>query len=266
MSNSIDFTQNVFTFIKGLIIFLVIAIIAIFFMAIGFWAVKRVANPKSIKYKKFSDIGSAANLTQNVNTFGNKEDFVKVKVGANEFKMQEDLADIEAAAVKMSELNQTAKKLIYILNDKYINNPNGLDIIDDKYKAQVRTGINDLTKNYTTPSLEENIPERSGGDTSFVIDKGDVFSMCLRDPKQNNKLEDDYNTLTFVLLHEMSHLFTTTYGHDISFWSNFKFMLTEAIAAGLYTSVDYKRVAHPYCGINITYSPLFDHELPNFYK
>ena len=275
MSDS-SFTQKSITFIKGLFIFLILAVIVIFFMLIGIWGFKRVVNPSTIKYKKLEDVqyiipGGKSDAFLNKNEMSShkhvhKEDFVKVKVGENEFKMQEDLDDITGAANKMSQLNQTAKKLIYVLNHKYIDNPTGFDNINDKFKARVLKGINDLTKNYTTPSLEENIPERSGGDTSFVIDKGDVFSMCLRDPKQNNKLEDDYNTLTFVLLHEMCHLFTTTYGHDFSFWSNFKFILSEAIAAGIYNGIDYKNTAKPYCGINITYSPLFDTELPSYYK
>jgi hypothetical protein len=138
--------------------------------------------------------------------------------------------------------------------------------IKPQHQRIVLNGINSLTQNFRTANLEENIPERSGGDTSYVIDKGATFAMCLRDPNDGNKIESSTNELNFVLFHEMSHLFTSTYGHDNLFWNNFKFILQEASFNGLYTPTNYKKNALPYCGIKISYSPLFDAGLLDYHS
>ena len=216
--------------------------------------------------KSSTNVLEGFNMLKSVeNMFSYNEGFKSIRVGAHDFKVHEDLSDPKAAAELMARLNKTAKRIIYNLNDKFINNPNGLALIKPEFKDRVHDGIIALTKNYTTPSLEENIPSRSGGDTSYVVNKGDTFAMCLRDPNNNNSLIQSYNELVFVLVHEMAHLFTSTFGHDFMFWANFNFILREATNAKMYTVVNYKADKQPYCGIQITYSPIFDTELPNYY-
>jgi hypothetical protein len=198
---------------------------------------------------------------------GNRlEAFQMVRGGNNMYKVHEDLQDPHLAAETMDSLNTTAKELIAFLNAKYTNNNAGQLSINPKYRDIVLSGIRDLSKNFKTANMEENIPERSGGDTSFVIDKGDVFAMCLRDPKNRNTIHGpgDLNELRFVLIHEMAHLFTSTFGHDALFWNNFKFLLQEAIELGVYQPINYKKNSKPYCGIVITYSPLYDLDLKEY--
>ena len=226
---------------------------------------EHVVNPTDFT-KSSNNVLEGFNLIKSVeNMFSYNEGFKNIKVGANSFKVHEDLKDPKAAAELMANLNKTAKRIIYNLNDKFINDPNGLSLIKPEFKDRVHQGITALTKNYTTPSLEENIPSRSGGDTSYVVNKGDTFAMCLRDPNNDNSLIKSYNELVFVLVHEMAHLFTSTYGHDFMFWSNFNFILREAANSNMYTVTNYRENKQPYCGITITYSPLFDTELPNYY-
>lgn len=195
------------------------------------------------------------------------ESFESIKVGSNSYKVHEDLINPKLAAETMDSLNTYAHQMIKKLNDKYIHDSRGIDTIKPEYRDIVITGITELTKNFKTANMEENIPERSGGDTSYVIDKGDVFAMCLRDPKKNNVVDvaNDMNELKFVLLHEMTHLFTSTFGHDKLFWENFRFILQEAVEERIYTPVNYKINKQPYCGIVISYSPLFDKELSDYY-
>ncbi len=197
--------------------------------------------------------------------FSNKEGFAKVRAGNNYYKVHEDLENPELAAHTMDKLNTVAHQLIEHLNQKYLKTPNQIVLIKPEYRDRVIKIAKSIRSNYKTANLEENIPERSGGDTSYVIDKGDVFAMCLRDPTKNNKIDEKMNDLIFVLLHEIAHLGTDSWGHDESFWNNFKFILQEAVEAGIYKSVNYKKVGSPYCGIVITYSPLFDPKLDDFY-
>ncbi len=201
-----------------------------------------------------------------VKSFINIESFQSIKIGNNSYKIHEDLSNPHIAAKTMDMLNNNAHYLINTLNKKYIDNPLGLSMIKPEYKKIVIDGINSLTKNFITANMEENIPERSGGDTSYVIDKGDVFAMCIRDPHNNNEIDtsNNMNELNFVLLHEMSHLFTSTFGHDNLFWNNFRFILQEAISINLYNPIDYKKNSKPYCGIVITYSPVFDNDLNDY--
>jgi len=193
-----------------------------------------------------------------------KEEFKRIRAGGNLYKVHEDLDQPVLAAETLDRLNTVAGKLIQFLEGRYIKNPAGLNAIAPQHRETVKSGVIALRKNFRTASLEENIPARSGGDTSYVIDKGTTFAMCLRDPAKNNQVDSDGNTLVFVLLHELTHLFTATYGHDQTFWNNFGFVLGEAVEAGLYEPVDYARRMTPYCGIKVSYSPFYDRSLPSY--
>lgn len=194
------------------------------------------------------------------------EGFQKIRAGDNNYKVHEDLENPQEAAQLMDRLNTTAQTLINHVYKKYIGTNEADAIIKPQFKSTVLKGVAALKKNFKTANLEENIPERSGGDTSYVIDKGDVFAMCLRDPKNNNKIEDKYNNLVFVLIHELAHLSSKSYGHPVEFWQNFRFLLQEAATIDLYQPVDYKKTGSPYCGIVVSYSPLYDTSLKDYYK
>ena len=73
----------------------------------------------------------------------------------------------------------------------------------------------------------------------------------------SNKLID-INTLTFVALHELSHIMTSSIGHKQEFWSNFKFLLENAKEANIYQPIDYKKNPTNYCGMKITDNPYYD--------
>lgn len=187
-----------------------------------------------------------------------------IQVGLNKYKVHENLDNAHSAAELMDKINRNAKKIIYHLNDTFINHKDGYENIKEEFRDKVITGINNLNNNFKTENLVENIPNKIDKDTSYVIDKGDVFALCLRDVNNNNSLSIDMNEITFVLVHEMSHIFTISYGHEFEFWSNFKFMLNEVFKMGLYTPVNYKLQKKPYCGIHISYSPLYDRDLPDY--
>jgi predicted metal-dependent hydrolase len=75
--------------------------------------------------------------------------------------------------------------------------------------------------------------------------------------KKSKKLID-INTLTFVALHELSHIMTESIGHKQEFWQNFKYLLENAKEAGIYDPIDYKNNPKEYCGMTINDSPYYN--------
>lgn len=122
----------------------------------------------------------------------------------------------------------------------------------NKYPDDIRIKI---LKNRFNPN---NITEtgKNSKYTSYTVNKGDKIVMCLREKRGNNRLIDE-NTLTFVAVHEMSHIITKTIGHEKDFWENFKFMLNNAIEIGIYDNIDYSKEPKKYCGIVVTDNPLY---------
>lgn len=150
------------------------------------------------------------------------------------------------AVNKMANLNEFIISLLKFLKKKFVINHQG-NTLEKNFIIRV-------LKNYNPDVIFENFPE-DGEDTSFVVNKGEQFGICLRN-KINNQIHDD-NLLQFVMIHELSHLGTLTYGHDYSFWSWFKFMLVQATESGLYIPVDYSKRPVVYCGIDVTYNPYY---------
>ena len=107
-----------------------------------------------------------------------------------------------------------------------------------------------LKKNFNPDVLKEGIDNPSY--TSDTVNKGEEIILCLR---TDGKLVD-INVLTFVCIHELSHIGNETIGHDDAFWEFFKELLIEAINIGVYIKYDYKTAPVKYCGMMITDSPL----------
>ena len=194
--------------------------------------------------------------------FSNK--LVSIQVGDTSYRVQEDLENPHSAAELMDRISGIAKSIIDHMKKKYIIDSNGMKNVRPEYQYKVNTGIKNLEKNFNPKNLIENLPDHFDKDTSYVVDKGEVFAICLRDVHNNNSLTIDMNEMVFVVVHELSHLFTISYGHEFEFWANFRFLLNEVVQMGLHIPINYKMQKKPYCGNHITYSPLYDNGLPDY--
>jgi hypothetical protein len=123
----------------------------------------------------------------------------------------------------------------------------------EKYPKDER--VQRLVANFNPDRVVETLPTSEY--TAYSEDKGKKLAFCLRRDKNKTKLID-INTLTFVALHELSHLMTKSVGHERDFWLNFKFMLKNAVELGIYTNVDYTNAPQEYCGMTISDNPLLD--------
>ena len=50
---------------------------------------------------------------------------------------------------------------------------------------------------------------------------------------------------------------TESIGHKEEFWSNFKFLLENAVRCHVYTAIDYSKHPISYCGMTINESPIY---------
>ena len=89
---------------------------------------------------------------------------------------------------------------------------------------------------------------------AYSVNKGEELSICIRE-KNTEKFIDD-NTITFVAIHELSHIMTPETGHTKLFWDNMKWLLEKASSMGIYMPVHYSQSPVEYCGMNINSTPM----------
>jgi len=147
--------------------------------------------------------------------------------------------------VQIRDDSQEAADLIAQVRQKLIT------LVDHMYKTYPSNPkVIKLKKNFNPDVLKEGIDDPKY--TTYTVNKGEEIVLCLR---TNGQLVD-INVLTFVCIHELSHIGNETIGHDDPFWEFFRELLLEAINIGVYTRYDYKAQNVQYCGMTITDSPL----------
>lgn len=148
-----------------------------------------------------------------------------------------NLPDKETAAENLGRIRKKLNIIVEYMTNKYSN----------------ESRVNRLQKNYREDAISES-PANSKH-TSYSVNKGEKIYFCLRQRDENDRLVD-LNTVTFVALHELSHLMTKSIGHTQEFWDNFRFLLEEAIKIGIYKYQDFHLRPVSYCGTMITDTPL----------
>jgi hypothetical protein len=158
------------------------------------------------------------------------------------------MSNSDEAADMLAKLNRANVAVIKYMKQKYKGT---------RYESHVDR----LAQKYNPDALGEHIPIGKKN-TSYVSGKGRKVRFCLR-PDTNRDIIHDWNILMFVSLHEISHIMNITVGHDVNFWSTFKFILKNAVEIGIYSPVDYGKYNVRYCNLVVTYSPMYDKSLPD---
>lgn len=104
----------------------------------------------------------------------------------------------------------------------------------------------DAHKTYVRP-----IPA-SVGVAAYTRNKGSELHLCVPDDEMESK---DYNTMTFVLVHELAHIASSTNHHNDEFKANFRKLLDLAIESGVYRYQDFARSPGSFCGTAIHHTP-----------
>lgn len=159
-------------------------------------------------------------------------------IDGNKYCVREREREQEAADL-LAEVTGKCKELVKYMDKKHPN--------DERVKR--------LVKGFNPKKISETLPTSEL--TAYSENKGEKIAFCLNKKKNGTQLID-LNTLTFVAIHELSHIMTTTIGHKQEFWQNFKFLLENAEKAGIYKPVDYKKQPEDYCGMTISDSPLYN--------
>ena len=146
---------------------------------------------------------------------------------------------ISDAADLLATVTGKCKDMVQYMKEKHPEDPRVKKLVE---------GFNPKKINETLPTSEL---------TAYSENKGEKMAFCLNRTKNSTTLID-INTLTFVALHELSHIMTTSIGHKQEFWQNFKFLLENSKSAGVYNPVDYKKNPQSYCGMTINDNPLYD--------
>ena len=146
---------------------------------------------------------------------------------------------MELAANLLADVTQRMKDMVDYLKQKQPKDDRTIRLVE---------GFNPKKISETLPTSEL---------TAYSENKGEKLAFCLNKQKNGSKLID-INTLTFVALHELSHIATKSVGHTQEFWQNFKWVLENAKEAGIYSPIDYKKYPEEYCGMDINDNPYYD--------
>jgi hypothetical protein len=147
---------------------------------------------------------------------------------------------VKPAADLLAKATQRCIKLVSYMEKNYM----------DKDVRAVR-----LVNGFNPDNIMETLPTSEL--TAYSENKGEKLAFCLNRTKSGTKLID-LHTLTFVAIHELSHIMTKSQGHKQEFWQNFKFLLEKAQESGIYKSTDYKNSPVSYCGLEINDNPYYD--------
>jgi WD40 repeat protein len=174
-------------------------------------------------------------FTMGVNSFRKNMQLSVVTSNINNKKYYvRKLPDKQDAADKLGNLTLKLKKLItHVQND-------------------MREGVDRLENRFNSDIITENIPGSKY--VAYSVNKGEELSICIRN-KETNQFIDD-NTVTFVAIHELSHIMSKSTGHTVEFWDNMKYLLEQASDIGIYSPVDYSTNPIVYCGEEINSTPL----------
>lgn len=146
---------------------------------------------------------------------------------------------LEMAADKLAKVNQNMKSLV--------------EHCKNNFNSEER--IKRLTEGFNPKKITETLPTSEF--TAYSENKGEKIAFCLDTEKNNKGRLIDLNTLTFVAIHELSHVATKSVGHTPEFWANFKFLLQEAEKINIYKPIDYSKNPKKYCGMEINDNPYF---------
>lgn len=143
------------------------------------------------------------------------------------------------------ELQKRKADFLAVLDDK------ANLIVNKMYQEQYPNNkiASRLYERFKNSSINETPPNDSGA--AYTINKGPI-SICIE--KKDGSFHDPDDAF-FVILHELAHIMSVSYGHGDEFQENFDYIVKFAVKNNLWKDKNYQEKSSNYCGVNITSSP-----------
>jgi hypothetical protein len=109
--------------------------------------------------------------------------------------------------------------------------------------------VSRMKERFENTVIREANPNGDPTQTSYTINKGDTMVLCLR---TSGSQIVDMNTLMYVAIHELAHIYSSGFHHGEEFWKSMQFLIDEAIAINIYKPTNYAKEPVKYCGITIS--------------
>lgn len=179
-------------------------------------------------------------------------------------------------------------RIEYMADDgiKYkIVNTNDNEI--NRKKAEYLSRINKKAKDIVNYMYQNNLPTKEISNTTYERFKNCIIGETPNGEKDGaahtiNKTSmylciitkgkfNDENDAYFVILHELAHVMSNSYGHGDEFKQNFDYIVKLAVKLGYWKPKNYEKTPVDYCGIVVTTSPCSGGQCTNdkldyFYK
>lgn len=165
--------------------------------------------------------------------FGRESMIWKKARGTGAAYYVKNLPDAQAAADHLAYLDET---ITTFLDRALIKEPK-----DPRLQRIVERWSKTLSE---VPDNADNV--------AYSLGKNSIY-ICVRE--KDGKLANT-NTSIFVLLHELAHVATDSYGHTKEFWRNMKYLVELAEEVGVYTYIDHTEGVETLCGRVLGTNPL----------
>lgn len=119
-----------------------------------------------------------------------------------------------------------------------------------KYNLPDQESVKRLKTRWSRCLLRETSSNESSA--AYTVNKGDEMRLCIRNKDGNF---ENMNTAFFVIIHEMAHLCSNSWGHNDEFREYFSQIISIASAIGLYKPQDFVNNPVNYCGTEINTTP-----------
>uniref|UniRef100_A0A6C0CT08 WLM domain-containing protein n=1 Tax=viral metagenome TaxID=1070528 RepID=A0A6C0CT08_9ZZZZ len=132
------------------------------------------------------------------------------------------------------------------------------DLIDDMNRLVDYCVENEYPSAHESRRLSQNwstVPLRQTSykdHVAYVTNKNENFKLCFVNPDGEY---ENTNTMRFVVIHELSHMMSESFGHNDEFSDNFLKLLRVAIQLKIYDVEDFKHKPKRYCDYLISSSP-----------
>lgn len=163
------------------------------------------------------------------------DDTVEEYYNSNRYKVRKGTKVVQVEkAKKLDNLKNKLQKLVNYCKDS--NLPTKIDA-DRMYSRFKNIQFNETASNDSS--------------AAYVVNKDEELRICLN---------GNENDTMFVLLHELAHIMSKSYGHNTEFKNNMDFLVKQAVKLQIYTPVDYTKSPINYCGVKISTTPCHNNQ------